>query len=549
VNRKFAVGAAIVIVILAAGLRIWGIGWGLPTSLHYFSYHPDETITLFGAMRVNFFEGRLDPGFYNYGSLYMYLVNIAVLLASCWGLINLPSGDIFSAIGEFAKVYMAGRAVAVLLGIATVYLVYLLGKRAYGRGTGLLAALFVAVMPIHVMHSKFLAVDVPATFFAALALIFAVRITQGCRLRDYLLSGLFAGLAAGTKYNAGLVILAPIAAHLATGKARPALRAVSPKLLAILLPAIVGFLIGTPGALLNRDMFIHDFLHEAVHVKAGHGLIFTGTPCGYVYHATHSLPAGMGLPLLALALIGLLYAVWKRTPGDLALLAFVIAYYAVIGAAQVKFARYTIPMLPVLAVLAARVSADLVGRLRAGGSLAGMAGYLVALVVALVAGYTAVYSIAIDAVFARTDTRDLAAVWVKTRVPKGSSIALPTIPWFYTPPLDPYFGLPEPAERYERVNEFTDYVLVVSESEWNADFLRRESPDYVILSEFEYSDRLRIHDAAAREYFRALRRDYSLKREFRNPLARKPWILLVDTLPHDMSYAGPTILIYSRRAR
>jgi len=549
VGRKLAVSAAIAVIILAVGLRIWGIRWGLPTSLHYFSYHPDETITLFAATEVNLLEGRLDPGFYNYGSLYIYLVNIAVLLASSYGLINLPSGDIFSAIGEFAKMYMAGRAVAVLLGIITVYLVYLLGKRAYGRGAGFLAALFMAVMPIHVMHSKFLAVDVPATFFVALALIFAVRITEGHRLRDYLLAGLFAGLAAGTKYNAGLVILAPIVAHLATGKARPFLRATSPKLFAILLLGIAGFLIGMPGALLNRDKFVRDFLYEAMHAEAGHGLVFVGTPCGYVYHATHSLLAGTGLPLLVLASIGVLYAVWKRTPGDLALLAFAIAYYAVIGAAQVKFARYTIPLLPILAILAARFSVDLVSRLWSGRSLARLAGYLMTLAVLLVAGYTAAYSLAIDMVFARPDTRDLAAAWARRSVPQGSSIGLPTIPWFYTPPLDPYFGLLSPAERYERVRESTDYMLIVSESsEWNADFLQQELPDYVILSEFEYKDRLRIRDAAARGYFDILRRDYRLEREFRNSLVRKSRIFPVDVLPHDMSYASPTILIYSRKA-
>ena len=539
--------AAIAVVALAAGLRIWGIGWGLPTSLHYFSYHPDETVTLFAALKVNFFEGQLDPGFYNYGSLYIYLVNIAVVLGASCGLISIPSGDIFSAPGEFAKIYMAGRAVAVLLGIATVYLVYLLGKRAYGRGTGLLAALFMAVMPIHVMHSRFLAVDVPATFFVVLALVFAVRIPEGHRLRDYLLSGLFSGLAAGTKYNAGLVILAPIVAHLATGRARPALRVLSPRLLAVLLTAVVGFLIGTPGALINRDRFVNDFLFEVVHAKVGHGLIFVGTPCGYVHHVTCSLLAGMGLPLLALACIGLLYAVYRRRPSDLALLAFVIAYYAVIGAAEVKFARYTIPLLPVLAILGARVSVDLVGRLWAGGLLARLAGYLAAIVLSLAIVCTAAYSVAIDAVFVRPDTRDLAAAWVRRNVPRGSSIGLPTIPWFYTPPLDPYFGLLEPAERYERVKEFTDYVLVVSESEWNAGFLRRESPDYVILSEFEYRDRLRIRDAAAREYFDVLRSDYRLEREFRSPPALEKWVFPAYALPHDMSYAGPTILIYHRK--
>ena len=372
--KNKSVLAIIAVIILAAALRIWGIGWGLPAARHYFSYHPDETIVLLSAMKVNFFAGQFDPGFYNYGSLYIFLVSLSILFSFGFGLVNLPSGDIFSAVGEFAKLYMAGRVVALALGIATVYLVYLLGKRAYGRGVGLLAALFMAVMPLHVMHSKFLAVDVPAAFFVVMALIFAVRITDGNKLRDYLLAGLFAGLAAGTKYNAGLVLLSPIMAHFATDKARPLLRVLNPKLVAIPIMAAVGFLIGTPGAVLNSGKFMQDFLYEVGHAGSGHGLVFVETAPAFIYHFTHSLWAGMGLPLLVLASIGLIYAARKRTASDLILLAFLIAYYAVIGMAQVKFARYTIPLLPVLAILAARISLDTINRLREGRIFARIVG-------------------------------------------------------------------------------------------------------------------------------------------------------------------------------
>jgi len=548
VARKLTALGIILIVVLAAAVRIWGIDWGLPTARHYFSYHPDETVTLLAAMKVNFFEGQLDPGFYNYGSLYIYLVSISVLLVSCLGLIDLSHEDIFSNIGEFAKLYLTGRVAAVLLGIATVYLVYLLGKRMCGRGVGLLAALFMAAMPIHVMHSRFLAVDVPATFLVVAALIFAFRIPEGHRLRDYLLSGLFAGLAAGTKYSAGLVILSPIVAHLATGKAGPFRRVLSGKLASVLIAAAAGFLIGTPGAVLYRHGFARDFLYEFWHAKMGHGFVFAGTGSGYVYHFTHSLWDGMGLPLLALAAIGILYAFCRRTTGDLILLVFVVAYYAVIGAAQVKFARYVIPLLPVLAILAARVSSDLIAGLLKRGLFAKALGYIAVLVLLLITGYTLFYSLALDRVFASTDTRDRAAAWVRNNVLPGSSIGLPTIPWFYTPPLDPYFGLVDSGDRRERVQELLDYALVVGTREWDAALLKRELPDYVILSEFEYEDRLRIRDKAAERYFRVLQRDYRLGGRFADaPSLFGLRVPALRELPHDMSYASPTILIYARK--
>lgn len=548
-SRRTTALVLIAIIILAALLRIWGLHWGLPSSRHYFSYHPDETVTLFPALKVDFFNCQLNPGFYNYGSLFIYLTNLAIVAGSLFGSINLSKGDIFSAIGEFAKLYLAGRIMAVALAIGTVYLVYVLGRRAYGRAIGLVAALFMAVLPIHVMHSHYLAVDVPATFFVTAALVFAVHIPGGYKLRYYLLAGLFAGLAAGTKYNTGLVILSPIVAHLSTAEEKPVRRILNPKLLAVLASGAVGFFIGTPGVLLYQSEFMRDFLYELRHAATGHGLVFADTPIGFVYHISHSLLPGMGLPLLILAGIGLLYALVIRRPVDLTLLAFLLSYYFVIGIAQVKFARYTIPVLPVLTILAARAVCRLYERFMAGELIVHLARYALTLILVAIVVYTLAYSIVIDLTFARADTRDAAAAWVRRNVPVGMSIGLPTCPWFYTPPLDPFFGLPDSTDRKDRVSEFTDYVLVLGERDWSAGLLSTVQPDYVIMSQFEYYDVLRVKDPSALAYFDVLGRHYVLEREFNSLLTRYSGLFALGPIPHDMSYASPTIRIYSRKAR
>jgi len=548
-SRRSTILVLVAIIALAVVLRIWGLDWGLPTSRHYFSYHPDETVTLFPALKVDFFSGSLNPGFYNYGSLFIYLTNLAIVAGSLFGLIDLPERDLFSAIDEFAKLYLAGRIMAVILAIGTVYLVYVLGRRAYGRAIGLIAALFMAILPIHVMHSHYLAVDVPATFFVTAALVFAVHIPGSYKLRYYLLAGLFAGLAAGTKYNTGLVILSPIVAHLSTAEEKPFRRIFNPKLLAVLASGAAGFFIGTPGVLLYRSEFVRDFLYEVRHAATGHGLVFADTPVGFVYHVTHSLLPGMGLPLLILAGIGVLYALVIRRPVDLTLLAFLLAYYFVIGIAQVKFARYTIPMFPVLTILAARAVCRLYERFMAGELFVHLARYALTLILIAIVVYTLAYSIVIDLTFARADTRDAAASWVRRNVPVGMSIGLATHPWFYTPPLDPFFGLPDPRDRKERVSEFTDYVLVLGERDWNAGLLKTVQPDYVMMSEFEYYDVLRVKDPNALAYFDVLDQYYVLERQFNSLLTRYSRFFALGPIPHDMSYASTTIRIYSRMAR
>ena len=545
--RRFTVPVIIAILLLAAALRIWGIGWGLPNARHYFSYHPDETVVLGAATRIDFLSGQLDPGFYNYGSLYIYLTAFAILLGSGWGLINIPSKDLLSPehIAEFAKMYLAGRWVAVLLGIATVYLTYRLGSRAYGRRVGLLGALAMAVMPIHVMHSKFLAVDVPATFFVTLSLIFAMRILDGQRWKDYLLAGLFAGLAAATKYNAGLVIVGPIVAHFLADKSKPAGRILSGKLVSMLGITVGGFLVGTPGVFLNWDKFSHDFAYEVIHVRTGHGMVFAGTGSGYLFHYISSLWYGMGIPFLAWATAGFIYAVVKRRSADLVLFSFVLVYYGVIGAAQVRFARYIIPLTPVLALFGARFLVDaLVSKDKTGNQRWRNAGWLSAAVGAFV--LTLFFSISIDALCVHEDTRDIAADWIHSNVPYGSSIMFPTVPWFYTPPISPWFGLLDSHQRLEKAREMQSYRLVVGDTEWNADLLKKEKPEYVIVSEFETRDRARLKDPQYYAFENVLDRDYTETHTFNRDQIGSLYPSFGSNLPHDMSYISPSITIYKR---
>jgi hypothetical protein len=85
-------------------------------------------------------------------------------------------------------------------------------------------------------------------------------------------------------------------------------------------------------------------------------------------------------------------------------------------------------------------------------------------------------------------------------------------------------------------------------TEWDADFLRSNLPEYVVLSQFEYEDRLRISDSSARDYFDVLRVNYTETQfgegiRIRRQIASRftPW------LPQDMSYANPVIKVYIRK--
>src|SRR5262249_44278278 len=77
----------------------------------------------------------------------------------------------------------------------------------------------------------------------------------------------------------------------------------------------------------------------------------------YAYQLIASLPFALGWPLYALALGGVAVALRRRELGDRVLLAPMGPYFAMMGYSMLVFPRYLLPLLPPLAILAARAAA------------------------------------------------------------------------------------------------------------------------------------------------------------------------------------------------
>ena len=71
-----------------------------------------------------------------------------------------------------------------------------------------------ALSYLHVRESHFGVTDVPMMFFAVCSMLFIVKSYYSkASLRNYVLAGVFAGLAASTKYNGVLVAVSMVAVH------------------------------------------------------------------------------------------------------------------------------------------------------------------------------------------------------------------------------------------------------------------------------------------------------------------------------------------------
>ena len=509
---------------VALALRLAGLHWGLPNQQHYFSYHPDEIFLLLPSF--GFAQGDWNPHFFNYGTLYLYLVGLpAVALGLVPDPASFPAG--------LRSLYLEGRIITALLGSATVLLLYLALRRE-SHWLALIGAAFLAICPLHVLTSHYATVDVPATFFLTLAFLFALRGAGRADARAALPVGLAVGLAAATKYNAGLFLLPALVAPLFAGQKL--------KLgwwLALPAGALLGFLVGNP--YVWSPEFARDVLFELRHAQTGGTLAFVTTGSGWVYHLARGLPVALGYPLLAASAAGIVAAIARRSaPARLSLL-WIIFYLSVIGFGKERFIRYLVPLTPFLCLLAAWGIMWLIQRARRPRlqAAAALLGCVVILLTALYAGGRVVSLIGFDA-------RDFA--WLQARsdvlgARPEARIGLVHAPWYYHPPVSPYNAGGFPPHMFDVWNaEQGDRIVVTG---WDGTNLAAARPALFFLSDLESADPLRLRDPATLGFISELERRYSERRTLGGEPAPFSWLAPDRELaPPDWLYDSPRITLY-----
>ncbi|MFQ6130797.1 MAG: ArnT family glycosyltransferase [Armatimonadota bacterium] len=468
-------------LVLATGLRVVGLGWGLPDERHLFSYHPDEYFSLMAVWSFSLGDGDLNPHYFNYGTLYFHLVLATAVIAG-----HAP----FSSPAEIAQrmgaLVLDARMVTVVLGVLTVVLVYLIGKELCDRRVGLWAALVLAITPLHVVHGHYATVDVPATFWMTLCLLCAAKILRGrgpagailseaedlasgtaaeepnarpfgaaCRTASrtlrgtgqaapYLWAGVAAGLAAATKYNGALAILFPLVAHVAVAvrgrEERKLWRLIPDRRVGLCVAAmVVAFLIACPWPLLSFGEWwgsseqFNSVAYEVHHMRVGEEPALSATPHGLIFHLTRSLAYGCTWPLLVFMLAGVGRALLRRGEADRVLLVFLFAWYVMIGLAKVRYMRYTIPLLPVLALLAGSWLHELLSSVQRRRRWAVVAVAVLCMASVL---FAAAYSASYDRALAAEPEQDRALEALSPHLGPYTVVGTVWPVWFCHPPLD-----------------------------------------------------------------------------------------------------------------
>ncbi len=432
-NRAGWISPAILagLLILSLILNLWGISYGLPNR-----YYPDEGRIVNNALA--FGMGDLNPHYFNYPALAMYLL---FGLYGTYFILGHLAG-IFASAGDFqllffsdpSSFYLIGRTANALAGTAAVFLIYKLGAETYrGRKVGLLAAALVATLPYFVYYSHFIVTDVLQLIFVLGSYIFIIRILRTGKLRNYFWSGALAGLGTATKYSPAALILPIALAHilyLVGKRERPSFsRLIFPPALAGVC-LVLFFFIGSPYNFLDYRSFLDSLQFRSL--LGEQGTWGTGTGTAWLIYPKiiffHRFTIFNRLDPVGFVFVGgLIWAAAKRKKEDFLFLLYPLLVYLMMGSWSFGSNRYSLPLIPFLALWGARavVEAGQVLRIRIPGegqrklAVGGLNGFI-ALVLIL--------SLANSALGNRRltdkDTRTLARGWIESNIPPGTKIAL-----------------------------------------------------------------------------------------------------------------------------
>ncbi|MFA5162200.1 MAG: glycosyltransferase family 39 protein [Elusimicrobiales bacterium] len=398
--------SALLLAALACGaaLRLWGISFGLPHT----EARPDESTII--AMAIRFWKDGFRPISLIYPTLITYILALVYGVSALFK--GAPEGVYRCLMDWYASspafFFLTARLMGALAGTATVYVCWLAGREAAGetgsRRAAFFSSAFMALCYLHARDSHFGALDAPMTFFIALSAYYCLKSLRTQAGRDYLLAGIAAGLAAGTKYAGVLLVFPVLAAHIISVRdGKSPFLGRGPALFTLGLAG--AFMLTTPWLVLDPARTLADYRFH----KSLHGFMSGGS---WLYHIQFTLYRGLGAPLFFSALAGMILLLRENWRRGVVLFSFAAVYFLVLARTHSVYARYGLPLLP-FCCIAAGYFAAAAQKLRPAVWIA---------LFSLITLDSAAKIVKLDSLLAKEDSRALAMRGLDAKLPPSASI-------------------------------------------------------------------------------------------------------------------------------
>ena len=441
-----------IILLLSLFLNIVGITWGLPDR-----WNVDESVASVLKMaydkKITPENDITHPTFY-YFFLIVFLGFFILLLkltgyplylaasSSAVSWVNFASSDPFLA----SSLYIIARMLSAILGVATVFTVYLIAKKIYSKKVGLFSALILALSIGFIVDSHYAKSSSLVGLLSVLTVYFCIRaVYNGKFRRDFLIASFLAGLSLATKFNGGILILPLITTYLYnytsnypfTHKSiiyflKHLKTLVNSKIVISAIGIyILGFFIGFPGFFLNFTKYHSGLRFYEKHYFIGYlspglrALDFLKSAGSYFYRLIDIY----GISLFLIVFAGLIAVSKDKNQGKKIILSLVIPYFLIISSIQITkqpIAKYIILIVPFLAIFGGLFLNKLTESRRVPNGIK----YLFFLLVLFFSFRHIAYT---ENIFLKNDIRYIATEWIDKNIPYGASIEIfSELDWYFS---------------------------------------------------------------------------------------------------------------------
>ena len=573
-NSSKIINIAPILVILIASLflNLWGINHDLPHC-----YEHDELSYIFGALSLG--KGNLQPSMGGHGSFLFHFLFIEYIVLY---LIKLLAGQIKCG-ADFMLYYLRhpqtfiliGRVSIAIFAMASVYLVYKIGKKLINKYVGYLAALFLASNLLFVNLAHLIKANVPATFFLLLSFWCVINAKRDNKL--FFLSAFLVGVAVSVRYLAAFGILFIIARLLTETKS---IKKNIKYILSIGIFAALGFFIMQPFALIYMNKFIKILLEVkryTYNLPMGEDF----SKISWYLYAIY-LKKSMGIYLFIGFLLSFLMIFKKdKLKINILFLPYIILYLLFLSSAAHAQPSFLMIVLPFICLYTAVFVEKVIDKCCGHNSKKVFALSIAGI---MLAAPSFINVLRFDYLLTKPDTRAVAKSWIEKNIPENSCILLEgAFPWqitYNTPLVENKRCLEDEMKKIkskggggelwkmrisllDAIKAPKYYIHKIGRFGLAAisEYKYYPEPEYIIvMSYFDHGLTISVKDRAL--LYDELLKKYALMRQFKaypyivwfpsfNSLMTNPENLkFVKLLGRDQELMpGPNISIYKRRTR
>lgn len=463
----------LIIICIAFYLRTFNINWD-----NGYYFHPDERALIMTSLPVQFptnladilsVESSLNPHFFAYGSLPIYLLKIC---AEIFGLIN-------PVLKAYGGIHIVGRLISASFDTATVFVVYLICAKLFSKKVGLLSSLLYcfSVLPIQLSH--FFAVDTILTFFMTTTILWLIHFTKKPSNKNAFFAGIFFGFSLSTKISALIlipVIIISLMLSLHQNKKNKRIKSknIEEAIIFTLSSAII-FFCTQPYAIIDFREFAQQTTAQTQ--MSNNAFIFPYTlqyvgKIPYLYELKNIFLWGLGPVIGLLSASGIVYMTLKQGKKIVFMLpaVFLFVYFFIFGKFAVGFIRYMLPVYPMFTIFAGWFLSEIVIKFIPKKYFKN---YLITKsLIFLLVMIISIYPVSFLSIYLHANTRIQASDWINKNIPQGSRLAIEhwddSLPVYgmqnYTQLTLPLYD-PDTKDKWSGIDStlrVTDYIIIAS---------------------------------------------------------------------------------------